>query len=311
MDSESGGSAARELWRHEALDFTPWLLANADQLATAIGLDLELHQAEHRVGSFSLDLIGRDRTHDCVLIVENQLEPTDHSHLGQLLTYAGGTTAATLVWLATAFRAEHGRALEWLNRSSREDVAYYGVEIHVVTEGQTLSPDLRLVVGPNHAFVPSRSSRAVREEDDAASQQRAGFFDELLDHLRSEPRDWRLAGRGRTGRGSPIVRPIAEGQIWCTFLPSQGQIRVDLYLDHKDSAVDRRIFDELYARRGDIETQAGQPLVWEREVRQGKGSRVAATVDGTVGDAERRAENIAWCARQVVVLTEATRECAT
>lgn len=65
-------SAARELWRHEELDFTPWLLANADQLATAIGLDLELHQAEYRVGSFSLDLIGSDRTHDCVLIVENQ-----------------------------------------------------------------------------------------------------------------------------------------------------------------------------------------------------------------------------------------------
>ena len=83
---------AREVWPHEAHDLTPWLLDNAEILGEVLKLDIELNEAEHPVGSFSLDLIGRDLTNDCVLIVENQLEQTDHGHLGQLLTYAAGTT---------------------------------------------------------------------------------------------------------------------------------------------------------------------------------------------------------------------------
>ena len=87
----------RDVWKHEAHDFTPWLLNNADALAGALGLDIELTAAEHPVGPFFLDLIGRDLTNDCILIVENQLTPTDHGHLGQLLTYAANLDAATVV----------------------------------------------------------------------------------------------------------------------------------------------------------------------------------------------------------------------
>src|SRR2546423_984150 len=97
----------REVWVHEAHDFTPWLLANADALADVLGIDIELTAAEHPVGTFSLDLVGRDLTNSCVLMVENQLTATDHGHLGQLLTYAAGTGARTIVWMATSFREEH------------------------------------------------------------------------------------------------------------------------------------------------------------------------------------------------------------
>ena len=84
-------------------DFTPWLLEHADALADVLGIDLELTANEHPVGGFALDLIGRDLTNDCVLIVENQLTATDHLHLGQILTYAAGTDAATIVWIAISF----------------------------------------------------------------------------------------------------------------------------------------------------------------------------------------------------------------
>src|SRR5437667_8314691 len=111
----------RLVWGHEADAFTPWLLENADRLAEALGIDLELEAAEHKVGGYSLDLVGRDITNDAVLIVENQLEMTDHSHLGQVLTYAAGTGASTIVWIATAFREEHRQALDWLNENTGED----------------------------------------------------------------------------------------------------------------------------------------------------------------------------------------------
>src|SRR5437764_12307274 len=97
----------RAVWANEAHDFTPWLLAHADHLAEALRIDLELDAAEHAVGGYWLDLVGRDLTNDTVLIVENQLGDTDHSHLGQVLTYAAGTGASTIVWIATSFREEH------------------------------------------------------------------------------------------------------------------------------------------------------------------------------------------------------------
>ncbi|MEQ7846708.1 hypothetical protein [Nocardioides kribbensis] len=141
---------AREVWRHEALDFTPWLLDNADVLSEVLGLDLELDAAEHAVGDFSLDLIGRDRLSGDLVIVENQLEPSDHTHLGQIMTYAGGTDAAHVVWVAPSFRPEHRRALEWLNERTDEATRFFAVEVKVVRIGDSpYAPLLSLAVQPN------------------------------------------------------------------------------------------------------------------------------------------------------------------
>jgi len=95
----------RSIWPHEALNFTPWLAQNADRLAEALGIGLEFEATEHPVGGYALDIIGKDQTNDVVLIVENQLGDSDHSHLGQLVTYAAGTGASTIVWITTRFRA--------------------------------------------------------------------------------------------------------------------------------------------------------------------------------------------------------------
>lgn len=100
----------RAVWPNEAHDFTPWLLANGDRLADALGIELELTARKHAVGGYSLDLLGRDLAHDAVLIVENQLADSDHGHLGQLLTYAAGTGAATIVWIAPRFPGRTRRA---------------------------------------------------------------------------------------------------------------------------------------------------------------------------------------------------------
>lgn len=93
----------REVWPHEAHDFTPWLLMNVDVLSDLLGMELALTVAEHPVGGFSLDLLGRDESTGQTVIVENQLETSDHTHLGQILTYAAGTDPSTIVWITTGF----------------------------------------------------------------------------------------------------------------------------------------------------------------------------------------------------------------
>jgi hypothetical protein len=100
----------RDVWTYEAHDFTPWLLQNVDILSDLLGMDLALDVAEQRVGDFSLDLIGHDLSHDSRVIVENQLEQSDHTHLGQILTYAAGTNPKTIVWITTGFRPEQRAA---------------------------------------------------------------------------------------------------------------------------------------------------------------------------------------------------------
>jgi hypothetical protein len=140
----------RGVWPSEAHDFTPWLLANAQALSEAVGMDLDLEAAEHPVGGFSLDLIGVDAATGDRVIVENQLEASDHSHLGQILTYAGGTYPANVLWLSTSFREEHRAALEWLNERTDERTRFFAVRIQVVQIGTSPpAPLFTLVVQPN------------------------------------------------------------------------------------------------------------------------------------------------------------------
>src|SRR3954467_5450735 len=106
---------ARLVWTHEALDFTPWLEQHIDELAERIGVELEITAREARVGPFSADLLGRDVTTGAAMLIENQLNATDHGHLGQIITYAAGLDTRVMVWISTEIREEHRQAIDWLN----------------------------------------------------------------------------------------------------------------------------------------------------------------------------------------------------
>jgi hypothetical protein len=114
----------RNIWKSEERDFTPWLSENIDQLSALLGLQITVEQTEKRVGSYELDIFGRT-DNDAIVIVENQLEATDHTHLGQLLTYAAVLDAAIIVWVATEVRDEHRRAIEWLNTKTVDEISFF------------------------------------------------------------------------------------------------------------------------------------------------------------------------------------------
>jgi hypothetical protein len=143
----------REVWATEAGSFTPWLLDNADVLSEVLGLEVELEDREHKVGTFSLDLIGRVAGSEQIVIIENQFGPTDHGHLGQIMTYAGGTDPTVVVWIAEIFREEHRAALDWLNQNTHTDLRLFGVALAAVRmkggDPALVAPNLELVCKPN------------------------------------------------------------------------------------------------------------------------------------------------------------------
>ena len=140
----------RDAWAHEALDFTPWLAENLDRLGEALGIRMELVAQEQRVTKYSADIVARDTLDDSLVLIENQLEWTDHGHLGQIITYLGGVDARTVVWIARDFEAAHLAAVDWLNRNTLGDYRFFAVRLRTVRIADSpIAPIFEVVGRPN------------------------------------------------------------------------------------------------------------------------------------------------------------------
>lgn len=142
----------RNIWDSESGSFTPWLAKeeNLAMLGDMIGIDLELESQEKWVGPFRADILCKDTATDQWVLIENQLERTDHNHLGQLMTYAAGLEAATIVWIAERFTDEHRAALDWLNEITAEKFNFFGLEMELWRiGGSPIAPKFNIVSKPN------------------------------------------------------------------------------------------------------------------------------------------------------------------
>ena len=283
------------LWNHEAHDFTPWLLANAEGLADALGIDLELEEAEHRVGAFALDLVGRDATNDTILIVENQLASTDHSHLGQILTYAAGTGASTIVWIATAFREEHRQALDWLNEHTGKDTHFFGVEIEAFRIGGSRpAPHFKIVVQPNEWQKVVREA-AQGQKESGKSPLYVRFWERLLVSIAEQEPTWTRRRPGATTIPSNWIdmpSPIPGASFNFSFARGH-RLRSELYIDSGSQEDNERVFEAIAARKDVVESIYARPL--EFEALEGRrAARIADYTDGDVAEENRHEEFIAW-----------------
>lgn len=280
----------RSVWPNEAADFTPWLLDNPARLAEVLGIDLDLRQAEHPVGSFSLDLIGRDLTNNCELIVENQLTSTDHVHLGQLMTYAAGTKAQTIVWIATQFREEHREAIRWLNDVAGENARFFGIEVSVVQIGSSLpAPLFRLRAEPNEwgALVAHQSGELTDRE--AAYRD---FWAVFLTALQDQHPSWSNARK--PGKASWLAMPSGyPGCKWTVSFGGNKRLVSELYIDIGDLETNMDIFKKFLAQRETIEASFGRELSWE-DLPDRRACRIAFYGDGHVTERARHGEFTQW-----------------
>lgn len=299
----------REIWTHEALDFTPWLLANPDILGEALDMELEITSAEHSVGDFSLDLIGTDLRTGRSVIIENQLEATDHTHLGQLLTYAGGTDAANIVWVAKAFREEHRAALDWLNTRTDTETCFFGVEVSAVRIGDSLpAPLLRVVAQPNDWGKTVRSVTQVRE---GGSSDRAvlygQFWERYLTALNAQGLSWTRARKGPKENWFDTSAGVSGVNFSVSF--ARGRLRSELYLGHSDAMVNTIRYQQLLDKRDALEGAYGAALTFE-PLEGRRSCRIADYRDGArVEDMDDWDVFIEWFVHSQRQFREAIRAC--
>jgi hypothetical protein len=201
--------ALREVWAHEALDFTKWLQENLDVLSAVTGLSLESAEREQAAGAFNVDLVAEDGSGGSV-IIENQLEQTNHDHLGKLMTYLASVGARAAVWISASPRPEHVQAVGWLNESAAED--FYLVKLEAVRiGGSPPAPLLTLITGPS-----AETDDAGRTKKDLAERHnlRYRWWAQLLEGAKT--RTGSHAGVGPDSRGGspgdrvPLRRPAAR-----------------------------------------------------------------------------------------------------
>jgi uncharacterized protein DUF4268 len=291
-------SNPRDVWMQEAGDFTPWLAENIDVLSDAIGLPLTVDGQEVLVGDFRLDIHATDADGRAV-IIENQLEPSDHAHLGQLLVYASGVEASTAIWITTRLREEHRSALIWLNERTDADVRAFGIEVSVVHIGDSLrAPVLDVVVQPNDwAKAAKETTKAIASPK---NQQRAAFFAEVFDLMSTT---------------YPTIRtPKTQVSNWCSFASgpfgyyclsfSKQGYRIEIYLDTGTKESTKLVFDQLHAERELLQQKVAFKLDWER-LDKNRGSRIATYLEGfdlETADDETRQQAVKWSADRSVVL---------
>jgi hypothetical protein len=291
----------RSIWEHEGHSFTPWLRDNIELLAEAVGLELDLVESESPVGDYAVDLYAKDLNTGRWVIIENQLEQTDHNHLGQLMAYAAGKEAGVIIWISPQFRDEHRQALDWLNEITDETASFFGIELELLQVDDSVpAPHFKLVAQPNEW-------RKTISRPTASPRQRAYevFFSELLDKVRTKHSNLTRASKGypQNWFTFPIGR---SGFSISTTFAQNNSFRVELYIDVGDKAKNKAAFDALYKEREVIEAGIDHPIVWER-MDDKQASRIYCGMNGSIGDDPARlrelqdwAVDLVWAFRKVL-----------
>lgn len=280
----------RAYWKREDTGFTPWLAEgdNIQLLGEAIGLELEVETTEQGVGPFRADVFCKDQNGFAVLI-ENQLERTDHSHLGQLLTYAAGLDAVSIVWIAATFTEEHRAALDWLNEQTGSRINFFGLEIELWQIGNSeAAPKFNVVCKPNDwaRHVKNTVEGVGLTENQKRQLAYWASFKEYQSNKNSKnqigkPAAWAYArvSIGRTGFYlMPSVKMLED------------QVSISLVMDDENA---KSFFKQMYQQKKAIESAIGAPLEW-RELPDYKSSYIVLAEKTDLGESSQWNAGFEW-----------------
>lgn len=283
----------REYWKHEALHFTQWLAEdeNLQELGDEVGLEIKLIQTEAGVGKFSVDLLAEEETTGKKIVIENQLEATDHSHLGQILTYAAGIEAEYIIWVVRDVRDEHRQAIEWLNEHTDDKINFFLVRIELWQIGNSEpAPKFMVVCRPNDWTKSVRGGSAG-----------GGTQTDLTDTKLWQLEFWQQLRNFGSAAKPPLKLRKPQAQHWydvaigrsdcyvaLTVFRNEGRAGAELYIPNS-----KELYNTFLSNKETIEANLGLgSLLWQ-ELPGKKASRIRIYKEGSLASEDRN-EVFSW-----------------
>ena len=248
----------RDVWGHEAIDFTTWLAQqeNLDLLSEEIGVDIKLTKVEANVGTFKVDILAEEESSGRKIIIENQLEDTNHDHLGKIITYASGYDAEIIIWVVRDTRDEHQRAIEWLNEHTDEKTLFFLIKVELwQIEGSNPAPKFEIMVSPNEWAKAFKASPAGSGELTDTKLQQLDFWTKFKDYVKNrDPR----ANFGRSPRAQHwfnVSIGSSDAHVALTVDTRKNLLGCEIYINRN-----KDLFHFLQERQVEIEKEIGEPI---------------------------------------------------
>lgn len=265
----------RNLWKHEQYDFSEWLSQNEniELLNDILGLTLTDMSKEVYVGSYRCDLVAVDESSGIKVIIENQLESSNHEHLGKIITYASGLDAQVVVWIVKNAKEEHRSAIEWLNNNTNSDINFFLIELHAYKIGDSLpAPYFEIIEKPND-FIKNNKVNGNKNELNKSQSERLIFWNRFNEILIDKGKPFNVR-KATTDHWYDVAIGSSSSHISIELINKEKHVRIGLYM-----VDDKEYFDKLFANKDTIETQLGIKLEWQREC-SGNVSRVKYKLPG-------------------------------
>lgn len=266
----------RQAFKHEAHNFTRWLELHIDALTERLGFELSVTAREQKVGDFSIDLVCEDDEGGAV-VIENQLEKTNHNHLGQLLTYLVNLDAKKAIWITTEPRPEHQKVIEWLNEASSSDVGFYLVRVEAAKIGDSpFAPIFTVLAMPNEKI---KEVGEKKKEWAANHLDRYSFWSELLEKSKLKTK---LFSTISPVRFHYINMGAGQSGIYFAYTVTRKRGTAELVIDkdkQEGGAKNKKMFDQIKRHQAEIEKSFGGPIEWER-MESARSSRIRVSIDG-------------------------------
>ena len=265
----------RKLWKHEQYDFSNWLAEeeNIKQLSDVLGLNLIDTDKEVYVGAYRCDLVAKDEMSDIKVIIENQLESSNHDHLGKIITYASGLDANVIVWIVKQAREEHRSAIEWLNNNTVKELSFFLIELHAYKIGDSLpAPKFEVIEKPND-FIKNSKSKNGSDVLNKSQSERMEFWTMFNEHIvqRGKPFNVRKA---TTDHWYDVAIGTSEAHIGINLVNKDDNIVIEIYINDN-----KQLYDDLFVHKDDIEQELNFEFDWQR-LDDKKASRIMHRIPG-------------------------------
>ena len=284
----------REIWPNEATDFTPWLAEdeNIKLLADTIGIEIVVEDTEVSVGSFNADIYAKEAETGKRIVIENQLEQTDHDHLGKIITYAAGKDASYVVWVVKQARSEHKAAIEWLNAHTDSDVGFFLCEVKLYQiDDSNIAPQFVAVEAPNDWSKIAKTSASSSGASPATNKMRYDYWTAFNDYVFKDvdfAKNFKQSKPNNDHWHTVYRFPGKGAELNIKRLQKRSSIAVEFYIHDN-----KQLYDRLAAHQEEINATIGASPVWQR-LDDKKACRIQLEKEFPIDDEENWPEEFIW-----------------